>query len=86
MKPIFSSRNIDKAVLGSYVKNKATAQSDVDLVSDITGMPYVSLLVEAEDVLGCEVDLIPRRSIDQNSGIYKRIESESVFHCIIKNI
>ena len=81
LKPIFSSKNIEKAVLfGSYVKNKATGESDVDLVidSDITGMPYMSLLVEVEDVLGCDVDLIPRRSIDINSGIYKNIESEGV--------
>ena len=79
--PIFSNKNIDKAILfGSYVKNKATTGSDVDLVidSDITGMPYMSLLVEIEDVLGCEVDLIPRRSIDQNSDIYQHIEKEGV--------
>jgi len=81
LKPIFSSKNIDKAVLfGSYVKNKATTLSDVDLVidSDITGMPYMSLLIEVEDVLGCDVDLIPRRSIDKDSKIYRNIEAEGV--------
>ena len=81
LKPIFSNKNIDKAVLfGSYVKNKATLESDVDLVidSDITGMPYMSLLIEVEDILGCNVDLIPRRSIDKNSNIYQSIEAEGV--------
>jgi len=81
LKPIFSSKNIDKAVLfGSYVKNKATVLSDVDLVidSDITGMPYMSLLIEVEDILGCDVDLIPRRSIDRDSKIYRNIETEGV--------
>ena len=81
LKPIFSSKNIDKAILfGSYVKNKATVLSDVDLVidSDITGMPYMSLLIEVEDILGCDVDLIPRRSIDRDSKIYQNIEAEGV--------
>ena len=77
LKPVFSGKNIDKAVLfGSHVKNKATLGSDVDLVidSDITGMPYMSLLIEVEDTLGCDVDLISRRSIDKNSVIYRNIE------------
>jgi len=81
LKPVFSSKNIDRAVLfGSYVKNKATSASDVDLVidSDITGMPYMSLLIEVEDILGCDVDLIPRRSIDKDSVIYRNIENEGV--------
>jgi len=81
LKPIFSSKNIDRAVLfGSYAKKKVTSVSDVDLVidSDITGMPYMSLLIEVEDILGCDVDLIPRRSIDKNSGIYRSIEQEGV--------
>ena len=78
---ILSNNEIEKAVLfGSYARNQATSESDIDLVIDteITGLDFVGVMLDAEDALGKSVDLIPRRSIDETHKIYENIESEGV--------
>ena len=81
LNPILSNNEIGKAVLfGSYARNQATPESDIDLVIDteITGLDFVGVMLDVEDALGKSVDLIPRRSIDKTHKIYKNIESEGV--------
>jgi len=81
LNPILRNNGIEKAVLfGSYAKNQATFESDIDLVIDteMTGLDFVGVMLDASDALGKNVDLIPRRSIDKTHNIYKNIESEGV--------
>jgi len=81
LNPIFSSHDIEKAILfGSHAKGQATSESDVDLVidSDINGIPFLSLRIKLKDVLEREVDLLLRKWIDKESAIYTNVESEGV--------
>jgi len=81
LKPILSDKEIEKAVLfGSYARNQATSESDIDLVLDteLTGLDFVGVMLDVEDALGKSVDLIPRRSIDKSHQIYKNIEAEGM--------
>jgi len=81
LNPILSNNGVEKAVLfGSYAKNQATLESDIDLVIDteMTGLDFIGVMLDAEDALGKSVDLIPRRSIDKTHNIYKNIENEGM--------
>jgi len=81
LNPILSNNGVKKAVLfGSYAKNQATLESDIDLVIDteMTGLDFIGVMLDAEDALGKSVDLIPRRSIDKTHNIYKNIENEGM--------
>lgn len=49
------------SLFGSYAKQKATNDSDIDFIidkGDLVGIQYFSLLNELEDVFHCEIDLI----------------------------
>lgn len=57
------------AVFGSVVRGEAREDSDVDIVADVPLSLNFIKLMEAElyiaDLLGCDVDLIPRGEIRQ---------------------
>jgi len=81
LNPIFMTNDIKKAILfGSYAKNNATIESDVDLVVDteITGFKFISLVNEMREVLNKDVDLIPKRCIVVGSPIEYEINSGGV--------
>jgi predicted nucleotidyltransferase len=54
------------ALFGSYARNKARPDSDVDIVVEFTnpvGFEFVDLAIELEGILGLKVDLVSRRGI-----------------------
>ena len=76
--PVFDENGITRAVVfGSYAKGTASETSDLDIVIEtephIRGLKYYGVLGRVVDVLGMEVDMIPRRSIKPNSPIEKEI-------------
>ena len=60
-------------VFGSYARGKANADSDIDLLVDLTGTNIRSLFAlgsvycDLESVLGKSIDLIPVSSLEQTS-------------------
>ena len=58
-------------LFGSYARGTATAESDVDLLVDISGagirslLQLSALLCDLEDALGKRVDLVTTRSLEQ---------------------
>jgi len=81
LQPLFSKYHIKKAILfGSHVKNKATLDSDIDLVidTDITGFKFLRIENEISDVFNRKIDLIPKRCIEIGSEIERVINTEGV--------
>ena len=71
---------ISKVILvGSYAKNKATAQSDIDLVIDGKDLSesYWDFLFRLEDAFSAKVDLITMRGL-KNSCMLNSILSGGV--------
>lgn len=68
------------AVFGSVVRGEAGANSDVDILADFSGPFGLLELCAAEnylcDLLGVEVDLIPRKSV--RPELKERILREAV--------
>ena len=66
---------------GSYARNEATAESDVDIVFD-TDAPNLfraaRMLDELEQWLGCPVDLVQLRGLG-NLRLKARVEKEAVY-------
>ena len=59
-------------LFGSYARGDATAESDVDLLVDLTGsivrgLNYVSLYNDLNDALEPDVDLVTMDSLEQPS-------------------
>ena len=58
-------------LFGSYARGSATAESDIDLLVDVSGTEIKSLLQlsallrDLEDALGKRVDLVTTRSLEQ---------------------
>lgn len=67
-------------LFGSYAKNKATKDSDVDLmiVSSVDGLEYYGLLGELEEKLGKKVDLIRLEIAVQNVKLLNEILKDGV--------
>ena len=65
---------------GSYAKNKATGESDVDLmiVSEVEGLDYYDLLGTLEEKLGKKVDLIRLEAAVKNVRLMNEILKEGV--------
>lgn len=79
--PIFIENNIRKATLfGSYAKEVATDNSDIDLVIDteITGFSFFALRSEMESVINKEVNLIASFEIIPKSRIDNEVRSTGV--------
>ena len=79
--PVFRKNNVRRATLfGSYVKNLATAHSDVDLLVDsgLRGLQFFGLLEDVCSSLDCDVDLIDVEDIIPESKIDHEIRSTGV--------
>ena len=79
--PVFRKNNVRRATLfGSYVKNLATAQSDVDLLVDsgLRGLQFFGLLEDVCSSLDCRVDLIDVEDIIPDSRIDHEIRATGV--------
>lgn len=54
------------AVFGSYARNEATEESDVDVMVEITGkmgLNFITMAQEIEDYLGIKTDVVSSRAI-----------------------
>lgn len=81
--PIFNAYPVKKAVLfGSYAKNEATGNSDIDLYVDcdgkLRGLDFVGLLENLVAALGKEVDLIDKSHVEPDSPLFQEIENEGI--------
>ena len=64
-------------VFGSLARSEAHPGSDVDLMVTFQpevhlGWDFFELHKELEDLLGCEVDLLTRRSVEQDENFIRR--------------
>ncbi len=68
------------ALFGSYSRNEATADSDVDVLVDFSkpiGLAFVDLADELEQLLQMRVDLVSRNGIKPK--YFQSIESELIY-------
>lgn len=66
--PILKKHKVTRAgIFGSFAKNKATVQSDIDILVELTCpmslLDFVGLKLELEDALGQSVDLVEYKAI-----------------------
>lgn len=72
LKSYFSSQPVSKAYLfGSYVRGKADAQSDVDLLVDLEysrgiGLRFIQMQIELENLLQTKVDLVSSNGLSKH--------------------
>lgn len=81
LSPVLMRYGVRRAVLfGSYVKGKATENSDIDLLVDsgLKGLRFISLLDEISEITGKEVDLFDVTHIDRDSLIDREIRETGV--------
>ncbi len=74
--PIFKHYHVKKAfVFGSYSKNCAVKESDVDIFLDsgLHGLAFVELIEDIRNALDKTVDVIDKRQVDENSIIKSEI-------------
>ena len=78
-------------LFGSYVRNEATSESDIDLLVDIamekkTFRNFMALSYYLEDLLGKKVELVTKQSLSPYIGphILKTVEYVSLASWILK--
>lgn len=69
-KPYFKKKYGVKslAIFGSYSQNKATVESDIDVLVEFEqpiGLAFVDLAEELEDLLGIKVDLVSKNGVKE---------------------
>ena len=78
--PIAKEYGVAKiSLFGSYAKQKATENSDLDFImdkGDVVGLQYFSLLRKLENAFNCDVDLITTGF--SNKDFLNRINKEEV--------
>lgn len=83
LKTLLKNTDVKKVTLfGSYAKNSATCNSDIDLVIDsngkIKGFKLFSLISKIEDLFGKNVDAFEQSEITPNSLVDKEIKKTGV--------
>jgi len=71
--PVIKKYDIKSVTLfGSYARNEATSSSDIDLIIDGGNyhglLEYAGMIDEMKDVLGKEVDVVTKASLNQNNN------------------
>lgn len=81
LKPVFASHNVKKAILfGSYAKESARENSDVDILVDsgLKGLAFFGLLEDVVTSLGKDVDMIDVSQVMENSDVDNEIKRSGV--------
>lgn len=68
------------ALFGSYARNEAHEESDVDLLVEFSqpvGFEFVDLAMELEDLLGLKVDLVSKNGVQPN--VWPVIEKDFIY-------
>lgn len=79
--PILSKYNVNFCYLfGSYAKNKATPNSDIDLLidSDVTGLDFFGLIEELRQALHKKIDLLNVNQLDNNQALLLEILKDGI--------
>jgi predicted nucleotidyltransferase len=79
--PVLANYSINKAVLfGSYAKGGADSASDVDILvySNLTGLDFVGLIDDIQEVLEKNVDVIDISHVEKGSPIEREIQKTGV--------
>ena len=79
--PIFAEYHIKKAILfGSYAKNCAVPNSDVDILVDsgLRGLAFFGLLESVAEALDKNVDLLDVSQVIPNSQVDKEIQNTGI--------
>lgn len=77
MKKEYGVRSLD--IFGSYSRNEATPQSDIDVMVEFErpiGLEFVDLAEELEEILGVKVDLVSKNGIKKR--YYEEIKEDLV--------
>ena len=66
--PVLKKHKVTKAgIFGSFAKNEATENSDIDILVELTYpmslLDFVGIKIELEDLLGKSVDLVEYKAI-----------------------
>ena len=83
MNELLINTEVEKAILfGSYAKNTATKNSDIDILIDsngkIRGLNFFAIVDKIREKFDKDVDVIEKLEIDKNSRIEKEIEKTGV--------
>lgn len=83
IRDILINTDVEKAILfGSYAKNNATKNSDIDILIDsngkIKGLKFFAIVDEIREKFDKDVDVIEKLEIDKNSKIEKEIEKTGI--------
>lgn len=83
LKQILQNMPVDSVILfGSYAKNEATKDSDLDFVIDtkeqLIGFKLFSLITKIEEVFNKEIDAFEKSEIIKDSKIDKEIKRTGV--------
>ena len=81
LSPVFKKHDVNSAVLfGSYAKNNARDNSDVDILVDsgLKGLAFFGLLEDVVNALGKPVDLIDVTQVDPDSVVMNEINQTGV--------
>ncbi len=68
------------AIFGSYARQEATRESDLDVVVEVDGKigsRFIDLAIELEEILGLKVDLVSRNGIREK--YFERIQSDLLY-------
>jgi len=71
IKRFFATQPVKKAYLfGSYVRNTANTESDIDFLVDLdytkkTGLGFVQMKLDLEEILGRKVDIVTSKGISK---------------------
>lgn len=68
------------ALFGSYARNEATEESDIDVMVEFNGsigIGFIRMALELEDVLKNKVDLVSKASIDDR--YMKYVEPDLIY-------
>ena len=79
--PVFSANRVKSAVLfGSYAKNAADEDSDVDLLVDsgLRGLDFVGLVEYIREALGKEVDVMDVHYVKKGSLVDQEARASGV--------
>ncbi len=81
--PLLSEVPVSKAVLfGSYARNEATADSDIDLFVDtegrLRGLAFLGFCEDVEEKVQKPVDIFEKAYLAPDSELYSRINAEGV--------
>lgn len=67
-------------VFGSYARNEATSNSDIDIAVELSGpmgLNFVEMANEIEALFGVKTDVVPKRSIKQQYLAY--VEKDIIY-------